>query len=278
MTARENSGKRSALCWSGGSEAPSTECLSSCCSYESHCCFFSKAQRSPKPSLLTVHPTHRSSYFMPFLAWSLTGRRTVRVPSELGLSATDRRVVSVPSTSLARVALRLRQQGFGKLHGLWRGAKRELKVSYRVKGEPGVVRVPQGSRLADLCTALTHAKGLAEENTCVVIEGDSPSELPTLMPGRHPSMILDSPTLSMWDWVDSNEVAILVRMDGRAVCRARLMASSPCYLMVHVLLQWRGWSVTTPACLRLNGKIVDKGATFLNDGVYDFERVEAGSA
>ena len=60
---------------------------------------------------------------------------------------------------------------------------------------------------------------------CVVIEGDSPSELPTLMLGRHPSMILDSPTLSMWDWVNSNEVAILVRMDGRAVCRARLMAA-----------------------------------------------------
>ena len=71
-------------------------------------------------------------------------------------------------------------------------------------------------------------------------------------------MILDSPTLSMWDWVDSNEVAILVRMDGRAVCRARLMASMPCYLMLKTLLGWRGWPVPTPACLRLNGKIVDK--------------------
>ena len=112
----------------------------------------------------------------------------------------------------------------------------------------------------------------------MVIEGDSPSELPTLMPGRHPSMIFDAPTLSMWDWVDSYEVAILVRMDGRAVRRARLMASTPCYLMLKTLLDWRGWPVTTPACLRLNGKIVDKGATFLNDGVYDFERVEVGGA
>ena len=121
--------------------------------------FFLEGAALPKTSLLIVHPIHRSSYFMPFLAWSQTGRRTVRVPGELGLSVTGRLVVSVPHffgtggapTAAARLreATRAVERSKARVEG-------ELQGQTRTRSCPGTAR-QQACRLvhgADPCKRL----------------------------------------------------------------------------------------------------------------------------